>query len=339
MRFLPAFLLACLLSSAEGRGLVSSKVTVKGTRNLAGFCGGQVTDLTFNKKQIKTNNLGGLGPKAGPGGPCIWWTNVGVLNGRKIDLTMTPVGGSYGSANAKYKRWGRSGKWFAKRFHGSLKRGVGSAGSMKKGQFVFLYKFFYSKSKKPATISYLPLTFYDVDGGKEFLRTYDAIGVAASKPTAIPRFGCQKKGGKKFCFADAARRNYRLSRKMTARHFDRPSWYLKQCSITFLFKNKASFKMTYKTTYDHRVFMFKGSEALVCKGPSRRRVPGRPAPPMHRRRASKQRRRAKVPALRRRANIRRRSRKCNTRVTSDPLHGKHRRRYSLKGHKMSVGCR
>lgn len=331
MRFLPAFLLACLLSSTEGRGHVSTKVTVRGTRNLGGFCGGRVTVLSFNKNQIKTNNLGGLGPKAGPGGPCIWWTNVGVLNGHKIDLTMTPVGGAYGSANAKYKRWGRSGKWFARRFHGSIRRGVGSAGSMKAGKFVFLYKFMYSKSKKPATINYLPLTFYDLDGGKEFVRTYDAVGVAAAKPTGMQGFGCQKRGSKKYCWANGARREYRFPR-----NFDRLSRYEKMSSITFLFKNKASFKMHYKTTYDHRIFMFKGSEALVCKGPSRRRVPGRPAPPMHRRRASRQRRRAPV-ARRRRANIRRRSRKCNIRVTSDPLHGAHRRRY--RRHKMSVGCR
>jgi len=333
MRFLPAFLLACLLTSAEGRGFVSTKVTVKGTRNLAGFCGGKVTVLTFNKRQIKTNNLGGLGPKAGPGGPIIWWTNVGVLNGRKIDLTMTPVGGAYGSANAKYKRWGRSGKWFARRFHGSLRPGVGSAGSMKAGKFVFLYKFMYSKSKKPATISYLPLTFYDLDGGKEFVRTYDAVGVAASKPTGMRRFGCQKQGGKKFCFADGARGEYPFPR-----NFDRLSRRDKMPCITFLFKNKASFKMIYKTTYDHRVFMFKGSEALVCKGPSRRRVPGHPAAPINRRRASKQRRRAPR-ALRRRANrdIRRRYRSCKIGITSDPLHGAHRRRY--RRHKMSVGCR
>jgi len=316
------------------RGAALSKhVNVRGSaiKNLAGFCGGKVTVLSFNKRQIKTNNLGGLGPKGGPGGPCIWWTNVGKLNGRNIDLTMTPVGGAYGSANAKYKRWGRSGKWFAKRFHGSLKPGVGSAGSMKKGRFVFLYKFMYSKSKKPATIAFLPLTFYDLDGGKEFIRTYDAVGVAASKPTGMQRYGCKKKGGKQFCFADGARREYPFPR-----NFDRLTKRDKMPCVTFLFQNKASFKMIYKTTYDHRVFMFKGSEALICKGPSRRRVRGKPSPPMHRRRASKQRRRA-PPALRRRAAIRRRSRKCNTRVTSDPLHGAHRRRY--RRHKMTIGCR
>lgn len=345
MRFLPALVLACFLSSTEAadRSLktdpackfVSRKVTLRGKANLCGFCGGKVTTLNFNSRQIKTNNLGGLGPKGGPGGPCIWWTNVGVLNGKKIDLTMTPIGGAYGAANLKYKRWGRSGKWFARRFHGSLKTGVGSAGSMKQGKFTFQYKFFYSATKKPAKLNYLPLTFYDLDGGKEFVRTYDAVGVAAAKPTGMRKYGCRKHGRAHpqgyYCFADGAKREYRFPR-----NFDKLSRYEKMASITFLFQNKASFKMIYKTTYDHRVFMFKGSEAIICKGPSRRRVPGGPGPAFHRRRARKQRRRA-PPALRRRANIRRRSRQCNARVTSDPLHGAHRRRY--RRNKMTVGCR
>jgi hypothetical protein len=201
---------------------------------------------------------------------------------------------------------------------------------MKAGQYKFLYKFQYTGTKKPATIHYLPLTFYDLDGGKEFVRTYDAVGVAVAKPTGMRGYGCRKHGKGYFCWANSARKEYRFPR-----NFNRLSRYEKMASVTFLFRHRSSFNMIYKTTYDHRVFMFKGSEALVCKGPSRRRVRGHAASAMHRRRRTAKR---NIRRRRRARNIRRRYKKCKTRLTKDKrLHGGHRRRYSNR--KWSVGCR
>jgi len=319
MRLLPLFLFACVWSSAEAVGsaevvgeeldrggcnnLNRGKITVRGnTRALCGFCAGSSTLLNFRKNQIKTNNLGGLGPRGGPGGQCIWWTKIGDLGGRSMDLIMSAVGSSYGRANARYKRWGRSGRWFAKRFHGVLKQGGGSAGSMKAGNYHFKYRFIYTGTNSPAQIDYLPLTYYDLDGGKEFVRTNHAVAVAVAKPTGMARYGCARRGGGYHCYADGARREYRFPRNL-----DRLSRYEKMASVTFLFRQRSTFVMNYKTTYDHRVFLFRGTGAIMCKRtvPRRRRSSVRRTPI----RAPSQRRRAP-----RRKEIRRRAARRNCRA-------------------------
>ena len=54
----------------------------------------------------------------------------------------------------------------------------GSAGSMKADTFKFQHRFIYTGTNSAARIDYLPLTYYDLNGGKEFVRTYDAVAVA-----------------------------------------------------------------------------------------------------------------------------------------------------------------
>jgi len=317
-----------------GRGgcnnLNRGRITVRGNNKaLCGFCAGSSTLLHFKKRNIKTNNLGNLVPSRGPGGQCIWWTGVGDLGGRSIDLIMTTIGSAYHRANIRYKRWGRSGKWFARRFHGVLKEGGGSAGSMKAGTFKFQYRFIYTGTNSAARIDYLPLTYYDLDGGKEFVRTYDAVAVAVAKPTGMRRYGCQRRGSGYYCYADGARREYPFPRNL-----DRLSRKEKMASVTFLFRSKSSFQMIYKTTYDHRVFLFRGTGAIMCKKTvaRRRRSSVRRTPvrrPSQRRRAPRRTQRRRAPrrtqrrrrAQRRRRSQRRRGAKCGTSVVRPRCHG------------------
>jgi hypothetical protein len=234
-------------------------VAYRGRGNIHGLCG-KATSISMHKNRVKTNNLGGIGPKRGPGGKVIWYTNVGKVSGKSIDLIVSAVGATYLNANKNYKRWGRSGRWFAKRFHGSLRPGAGSLGSMKAGTYTFKYSFVYSGSKKAAVVPFLPLTFYDLDGGKEYARTWDAEGVIASKPTSLRGYGCHRKGKKLSCYANSARKEFGMPKNL-----EKLGSKAKRASVTFVFKGKSSFQMIYQTTYDHRVFLFKGTTALACK--------------------------------------------------------------------------
>ena len=70
----------------------------------------------------------------------------GKVRGKSIDLIVSAVGATYFNANKNCKRWGRSGRWFAKRFHGFLRAGAGSLGFMKAGTCSFKYSFDFSGS-------------------------------------------------------------------------------------------------------------------------------------------------------------------------------------------------
>jgi len=122
-------------------------------------------------------------------------------------------------------------------------------GSLRAGTHNFRFSFVRAKTNRLVRIPYLPWTMYDLDGGKEFPSTRDAVGIMTFNPTGISA-SCS--GG--VCRANAARREYPFPR-----NFDRLSRRSKMAAVTFLFRNKASFLMRYKTTYPHRVFIFKGS--------------------------------------------------------------------------------
>jgi len=314
MRFFPALLLACFLSTTEavgstelaGRGgcnnLNRGRISVRGNKGaLCGFCAGSSTVLNFNGRNLKTNNLGGMGPKRGAGGKVIWYTGVGDLGGRSIDMIMSSVGNAYYNANARYRWRRRSGKWFIKRYNRAYK-GAAMSGSLRAGSYRFQYKFIYTGTNTAAKIDYLPLTYYDLDGNKEFVSTRDAVAIATSKPTGIRT---SFNGG--VFRANAARREYPFPK-----NFDRLSRREKMPSVTLLFRQRSSFVMNYRTTYPHRVFIMKGTGALMCKQTAARRrrssVRRTPVRNIRRRRART------VPARRRVRNQRRRAVRRNCRA-------------------------
>ena len=68
--------------------------------------------------------------------------------------------------------------------------GSGSAGSMKADTFKFQHRLFYTGTNSAARIDYLPLTYFDLNGGKEFVRNYDAVPEAVRSKyfAASPKF-------------------------------------------------------------------------------------------------------------------------------------------------------
>jgi len=156
-------------------------------------------------------------------------------------------------------------------------------GSLRAGTHQFRFTFVRrGTTNRQVRIPFLPWTMYDLDGNKEFPSTRDAVGIMTYNPTGI-RASCS--GG--VCRANAARREYPFPR-----NFDRLNRRSKMAAVTFLFRNKASFLMSYRTTYPHRVFIFRGS--LTAMKP-RSRLPSRVG------RGGTQRRRAARNIRRRRA--------------------------------------
>jgi len=290
----------------SGRGW---KYTGKGTNLAAYFRRGTGTPLTF--RGLRENNL--------IGGGRMVFSNVGRVGGTNIDLQITNPGRGYMRANRHYRWRRRSGVWFARRYNRAY-RGCGMMGSLRAGTHQFRFTFVRAGTNSRVRIPYLPWTMYDLDGGKEYPSTRDAVGIMTFNPTGIRAY-CS--GG--VCRANAARREYPFPR-----NFDRLNRRSKMAAVTFLFRNRASFLMSYRTTYPHRVFIFKGSLTALkprarlprstCKrrGSSRRRAPRpsyrrrrAPRPTYRRRRAPRptyRRRRAPRPSYRRRRSYRRRGR-------------------------------
>jgi len=214
------------------------------------------TELNFATDSVKVNNLGGLGP--GKGGNHIHWSRVAKVDGKWIDCIATPVDDKYTRLN-KYKKWrGYNGRTMAKKFNGVYKTRVGSAGAigtLSRGSFEMNFSFVFTGTSKPATIAWLPLTFYDVDGGKEHLETCDAHSSVLHKPSDMS--GAETAGG---CFKHkAGGKEVNLPT-----NFDKLSNAEKKAAVTYIFKDKSHFKLKYTTTYEFRVFLFKGSKAVAC---------------------------------------------------------------------------
>jgi len=214
------------------------------------------TELNFAPNAMKVNNLGGLGP--GSGANHIHWSRVAKVDGKWVDCIVTPADDRYVKLN-KYKKWRTStGRSMAKKYNGVYKTRVGSAGSiatLSRGSFEMNFSFVFTGSTEPATIPWIPLTFYDVDGGKEQLKTCDAHSSVLHEPSDMR--GAQTADG---CFSHKAGRG----EVNLPKNFDKLTNNEKKAAVTYIFKDKSHFKLKYSTTYEHRVFLFKGSKAVAC---------------------------------------------------------------------------
>lgn len=228
--------------------------------NVNPWCSDKAVVLYMSPSKLLVNNLGGLGPKAmKTAGEVIHWTDVGQIRGASIDLVVEADGPEYGAANNNYVSNGKTGQRFAIETNGAY-QGVGSVGSLRKGTYTFNFQFLWTDNATAAVVPYLPLTYYDVDGGVERVETCDADGSLVHKPTGVTHSctfggaGCPNK-----CTAIGASGEYKLPD-----NWDKLSAKTKEAAVTYLYKDKSSFKMTYTISKDHRVFVFKGSKALAC---------------------------------------------------------------------------
>merc|ERR1711907_277838 len=49
---------------------------------------------------------------------------------------------------------------------------------------------------------------------------------------------------------------------------DKLTWAQKKGAVSYLYRDASEFDFSYGTSYEHRIFIFKGSKALACKDPN-----------------------------------------------------------------------
>lgn len=211
-------------------------------------------ELDFS--QVSTNNLGGMGPKTGA--QTIQWKRVAKINGKYIDIIAKSSDTNYRTVNMKDRAYGRA---TIKKFNGVYSPGVGSIGSAQAGTFKITFTLVDTASQKPVTAKYLPLTFYDVDGGKEILETCDADSWVLRTPSAMTATSHGK------CFRHKAGQ----AEVDLPKNWNNLEVKQKRAAVTYIFKNKSSFQISYTTKYRHRVFLFKGSKDVACSKSSQNR--------------------------------------------------------------------
>jgi len=233
----------------EGRGCVLSEVCRKGT------------ELNFHKHSLKVNNLGNLGPEKGA--QKIHWQKVGKSpGGEDLDLIVEAVGTHYRNANWNYmfRKYRITGRQFIEKYNGVHSTpGAGVIGSLRRGAYRFRFTLLLTRTQRPAKVDYLPLTFYDIDGGYEETHTCDAVAAVTHKDGGL-KGGCANvRCGGTCCGHRGFEKEI-----VTPSDWDRLSLDQKKGSVTYVFKDVSTFEFNYKITYEHRIFIFRGSKSLAC---------------------------------------------------------------------------
>jgi hypothetical protein len=207
---------------------------------------------------LKYNNLGGMGPRFGDP-PVIHYRSVGTLNSRPLDLILT-TDGTYKAMNFNFVWrmgwWRMSGQQFIGKYNGvHTTPGAGVVGTLRRGTYTVKFSVVYQEDQSPAVIPYMPMTFYDVDGAKERTSSCDAVSAAVHNPTNIGG-GCS--GG---CCNHMGSR-FEVDTPTNWEALTNPQ---KMASVTYFFKDRSEFSFKYTTTFEHRIFLFKGSKVVACK--------------------------------------------------------------------------
>jgi len=225
------------------------------------------TILDFTDATLTVNNLGGMGPDYGQVdakfGKVIKWTNVGKVKGRSIDLMVSTEGEDYYNDNfnitSYVDRYGRtwpSGKEFV-HLHNGARFGAGTIGSMApEGNWTFNFHFVHTDDQTDAVIPVLPLTFYDIDGGKETTSTCDASHAIVHRHSDLTGS----------CEGQCCVHQGILEEIVEPTDWDH--WLTEdqlKASVTYVMKGKSTFTMHYSTVFSHRIFFFKGSKVLACE--------------------------------------------------------------------------
>jgi len=181
------------------------------------------------------------------------------LYSRPLDLILS-TDGTYKAMNWAFVFrmgwWRMTGKQFIAKYNGVHSvPGAGVVGSLKRGTYSVKFKVVYQEDQSPAAVPYMPMTFYDVDGNKERTGTCDAASAAVHRPTNIGggcSGGCCNHSGSRF-------------EVNTPSNWEALTSQQKGASVTYFFQDKSEFTFKYTTTYEHRIFLFKGSKVVACK--------------------------------------------------------------------------
>jgi len=215
------------------------------------------------------NNLGGMGPtKTIRKG----WrysdapkelrynkvTTTGTFPDKKDVHLVITASANYKTNNVNAYEFGTSGEDFIDKHNGGGESGrsdVMAIGSLAKGSYTFTFKF-EDDEGEAVVIPYLPLTFFDLDGstkadgGKsyEVVSTTDADGQELIVGSEVSH-NCDD--GE--CVAEGAKKEIKIPS-----NFGDPDPDTSKAAITFFFKGKSTFDITYTLNWPHRVFLFKG---------------------------------------------------------------------------------
>jgi len=196
------------------------------------------------------------------------YEEVGTYFGKKIDIIVT-ADDTYGPAQRK----GGSGaiRWLNAMNGVQSGESVPSIGVEVKGNFTFTFTVFDSESKKkiPVPMDYSNnVAFYDVDGeedGFEQISTCDASNIYTYGNSKGVRATCAKSpicGGQARCHA----KNMMEEVDHEGMIFEAMTRDQKAASVTFSMvgENAGEFQMTYTTGSNHRIFIFKGTNDMIC---------------------------------------------------------------------------
>jgi len=232
--------------------------------------------INVDSSIVTYKNLGGLGPSPIKEKPwyapeqSIVYEEVGTYYGKKIDLIVT-ADDTYGPAQ---KRSDSEGLRWLRDVNG-IESGaeVPSIGIHVQGTFTFTFTVVDSLSKKkiPVPEDYSNnVAFFDLDGdedGYEEIGTCDASNVYTFKNSIGVRPSCTKSpicAGQARCHA----KNMIEEVQSDGMTFTRMTTDQKAASVTFSMvgENAGEFQMTYTTGHERRLFIFKGTNDMICDG-------------------------------------------------------------------------
>lgn len=172
------------------------------------------------------------------------------------------VGTHYRNANFNYV-WAKhrmTGKQFIAKYNGVHSTpGAGVIGSLRRGAYKFRFTLLSTRTQRPTKVGYLPLTFYDIDGGYETTHTCDAVAAVTHKDGGLEG-GCSKA-----LFGRTCCKHKGFEKEIVSpSNWDRLSLDQKKGSVTYVFKDVSTFEFKYEITYEHRIFIFRGSKSLAC---------------------------------------------------------------------------
>jgi len=252
------------------------------------WCSDLATDIELSLGSNSVNNLGGFANLAKKwwqqkDPEHIRWTNVATFDGKQLDLLAEEVGTAYkDSANYRYNRktayeWGNENN--GDPYPGT---GVGAIACLKPGTYTFKCTLVEAGTTNPVEVDYFSMTYFDFDGKKEAAKTCDATGAKAKNPPGaeeqadnghfhfgsasespyLEDWGCAEGGGcaELECSAKAAHKE--ITEPKNKAGWDHLTGDSRKAAITFHFKQRSSFEMTYTTNHPHRWFLFKGTRSL-----------------------------------------------------------------------------
>jgi len=227
------------------------------------FCGASnVLQLT----KPTGNNLGGMGPtkqitkgfrRINQPKELKYDAVTTTSDGKDVNLVIT-ASANYYTNNIIAKEYNTDGTRFIGKYNGGGASGrsdVMAIGSLAKGSYTFTFKF-QDDAGTAVVIPYLPLTFFDLDGSTkadgglsyEVVSTHDASGQEYVVGSDVIH-NCDD--GE--CVAEGAKEEIAIPDD-----FGNLDNSTKKAAITFFFKGKSTFDITYTLNWPHRVFLFKG---------------------------------------------------------------------------------